>query len=58
MKSTNCPAPDVWVFIAQLVERCSADAEAIEYNPVEVLKFFWEQFAIAQIAINTVVNIS
>ena len=47
MKSTNCPAPDVWVFIAQFVEHCSADAGAIEYNPVEVLKFFWEQFAIA-----------
>ena len=41
MKSTNRPAPNVWVVIAQLVEHCSVDAEAIESNSTEVLKFFW-----------------
>ena len=33
--STNGPAPNVWVFIAQLVGHCSADAEAMGSNPVE-----------------------
>ena len=28
MKSTNWPAPNVWVFIAQMVEHSSANAEA------------------------------
>lgn len=35
MDSTNEPAPNVWVFIAQLVEHCSANAEAMGLNPVE-----------------------
>ena len=35
MKSTNWPAPNVWVFIAQSVEHCSAYAEAMGSNPVE-----------------------
>ena len=38
--STNWPAPNVWVFIAQLVEHCSANAEVVGSNPVEVPKFF------------------
>ena len=38
MNSTNWPAPNVWVFIAQMVEHCSANAEAIGSNPVEVPK--------------------
>ena len=38
MNSTNWPAPNV--FIAQLVEHCSANAEAMGSNPVEVPKFF------------------
>ena len=39
--SPNWPAPNVWVFIAQLVEHCSANAEAMGLNPVEALKNFW-----------------
>ena len=35
MNSINWPAPDVWVFIAQLVEHCSPNAEAMGSNPVE-----------------------
>ena len=38
MNSTNWPAPNVWIFIAQMVEHCSANAEAIGSNPVEVPK--------------------
>ena len=40
MNSINCHAPNIWVFIAQLVEHCSANAEAMGSNPVEALKFF------------------
>ena len=40
MSSTNWLAPNVWVFIAQSVEQCSANAEAMGSNPVEVQKFF------------------
>ena len=36
MNSTNWPFPNVWVLIAKLVEHCSANAEAICSNPVEV----------------------
>ena len=32
------PAPNIWVFIARLVEHCSANAEAMISNPVEALK--------------------
>ena len=35
MNSINWPALGVWVFIAQLVEHCSANAEATGSNPVE-----------------------
>ena len=35
MNSINWPDPNVWVFIAQLVEHCSANAEAMGSNPVE-----------------------
>ena len=34
------PAPNIWVFIAQLVEHCSANAEAVGSNPVEAQNFF------------------
>ena len=34
------PAPNVWVFIAQLVEHCSANTEAMGSNPIEVPQFF------------------
>ena len=40
INSKNWPAPNIWVFIAQLVEHCSANAEAMGSNPVEALKFF------------------
>ena len=40
MNSINWPAPNMWVFIAQSVEHCSANAEAMGSNPVEALKFF------------------
>ena len=40
MNSTNWPAPNVWVFTAQLVEHCSANAEAMGSDPREVPKFF------------------
>ena len=40
MNSINWPAPNIWVFIAQLVEHCSANAKAMGSNPVEALKFF------------------
>ena len=40
MNSTNWPPPNVWVLIAQVVEHCSANAEAMGSNPVEVPKFF------------------
>ena len=41
MNSVNWPAPNVWVFIAQLVEHHSANAEAMGSNPVEALKTFF-----------------
>ena len=48
MNSTNWPAPNVWVFIAQLVQHCSANVEAMGSNPVEVTNFFfWRLFEIA-----------
>ena len=40
MNSTNWPAANVWFFIAQMVEHCSANAEAMGSNPVEVPKNF------------------
>ena len=38
MNSINWPASSVWVFIAQLVENCSANAEATGSNPVKAPK--------------------
>ena len=40
MNFTNWPAPNMWVFIAQLVEHCSANAEAMGLNPVEAPETF------------------
>ena len=40
MNSINWLSPNIWVFIAQLVEHCSANAEAVGSNPVEALRFF------------------
>ena len=44
MNSINWPVPSVWVFIAQLVEHCSANAEATGSNPVEVPKNFFPSY--------------
>ena len=41
MNSTNWPAPDVWVFIGQTVEHCSANAGAMRSNPIEDPNFFF-----------------
>ena len=41
MNSINWPAPNVWVFIAQLVEHCTANAEAMDSKPVEAQKTFF-----------------
>ena len=35
MNSKNCPVPNVWVFIAQLVEPSSTNAEVTGTNPAE-----------------------
>ena len=40
MNSISWPAPNVWVFIAQLVEHRNANAEAMGSNPVEEPKTF------------------
>ena len=40
MNSINWPASSIWVFIAQLGEHCSANAEATGSNPVEAPKNF------------------
>ena len=48
MKSVNWPVSSVWVFIAQLVEHCSANAEGTGSNPIEAPKnYFLDCFAIA-----------
>ena len=44
MNSINWPAPSVWVFIAQLGEHCSANAEAAGSNPIEALKSFFSGY--------------
>ena len=56
-KKKASPPLSVWVFIAQLVEDCSAIVEAIGSNPVEVPIFFSGLFAIAWIAITTAIII-
>ena len=38
MRSINWSAPNIWVFIAQLVEHCSANAEAMNSDLVDALK--------------------
>ena len=44
MNSINWPASSVWVFLAQLGEHCSANAEATGSNPVEVPKIFFSGY--------------
>ena len=41
MNSINWPAPNVWVFIAQLVEHYGSNAEAMGSNPFEAPKIFF-----------------
>ena len=41
MNSVNWPSPIVWVFIAQLVEHCSANEEATGSNRVEAPKNYY-----------------
>ena len=54
MNSTNWPVPNVLVFIAQLVERFSANTETMSLNPVEVAKFFfWVNLQVLKIQITT-----
>ena len=44
----NWSVPNIWVFIAHLVDKCSANAEAMVSNPVEALKFIFRlKFAVA-----------
>ena len=48
MNSINWPAPNIWVFIAQLLEHFSANAEAMGSNPVKAPQiFFGLKFVIA-----------
>ena len=50
MNSINWSAPNIWVFIVQLVKHCSANAEVMGSNPVEALKWFFEpKFAMAKL---------
>ena len=58
VNSTNWPSPSVWVFIAQLVEHCSANSEAMGLNPVEVPKFFSGLFAIGLLHLEVMTNAS
>ena len=39
MSSINWSAPNIWFFIAQLVEHYSANAEALDSNPVDTFYF-------------------
>ena len=44
MNSINWPASSIWVFIDQLGEHCSANAEATGSNPVEAPKTFFSGY--------------
>ena len=58
MNSTNWPAPNAWVFIAQLVELCNANANAVVQFPWKPRNIFGHKLHIAQIAITTATVIS
>ena len=49
-EDANWPAPNVWVFIAKLVEHCSANAGAMGSNPFDNPKLFSGLFAITRTA--------
>ena len=42
MNSINWSVPNIWVFLAKLLEHCSANTKALVSNPVEALKIFFE----------------
>ena len=44
MNTINWPASSIWVFIAQLGEHCSTNAEATGSNPVEDPKNFFSGY--------------
>ena len=44
MNSINWPASSIWIFIAQLGEHCSDNAEATGSNPVEAPKNFFSGY--------------
>ena len=44
INSINWPASSIWVFIAQLGEHCSANAEVTGSNPVEAPKNFFSGY--------------
>ena len=52
MNSINWPVSSVWVFIAQLGEHCSANAEATGSNPVEAPKKFFHFFGLFRNCLN------
>ena len=58
MNSTNWPAPNAWVFIAQLVELCNANANAEVQFPLKPRNIFGNKLHIAQIAITAATVIS
>ena len=58
MNSTNWPAPNAWVFIAQLVELWNANANAVVQFPLKPRNIFGHKLHIAQIAITTATVIS
>ena len=59
MTSINWSAPNMWVFTAQLVEHCSANADAIGSSPVEALKIIFRlKFAKALFTVNLLIYIT
>ena len=55
MNSINWSAPNIWVFIAQLVEHCSINAEAMGLNPIESLKILG---SLVTVLVNILMEIS
>ena len=52
MDSIGWPASSVWVFVAQLVEHCSANADATGLNPVETPKKVFFFFGLLRNCLN------
>ena len=49
--------PNAWVFLAQMVEHCSATAEAMGSNPIEVPKFFRVYLQLLKVALIIIIII-